>query len=153
MFLEEELKKLGDKNIRVYLDMDGTIAHYDVGIANNYHLKRPLMNRINRIKELMNKMNNVTFYILSIGNEDIHIGQKNEWLDKYLPEIKEENRNILIRNINSSITSAVVKKNFINSLNTDDIIVIIDDDPRVISAIKNDNQRKAILYKDSILSE
>ena len=50
MYLKEELLKLGDKKIRLYLDMDGTIVHYDVGKADDYHTKRPLIDRINKIK-------------------------------------------------------------------------------------------------------
>jgi hypothetical protein len=153
MYLKDELIKLGDKKIRIYLDMDGTIVHYDVGVADNYDVKRPLFNRINNIKEIINTMKNIEFYILSIGNEPIHVEQKNKWLDKFLPEIIKENRNILIRNKNSQITSASIKKDYINSLKTDDIIVIIDDDPRVLGALYKDNRNNAILYKDSVLSD
>ena len=44
MFLDKELKKIGKKDIRVYLDMDGTIVLFEVGNADNYDIKRPLLN-------------------------------------------------------------------------------------------------------------
>ena len=153
MFIENELLQLGNKNIRVYLDMDGTIVHYDVGNPNDYVYKRPLINRINKIKYLMDKYPNIEFYILSIGHEDKHIVEKNKWLDMYLPEIKKENRVILIRDVNAQLTSATIKKNYLNNLNTDDTIVLIDDDPRILGAILKDNPNNVILYKDSILSD
>ena len=71
----------------------------------------------------------------------------------YLPLIPKENRAILIRNIDSQLSSANIKKNYINNLNTDDTIVLIDDDPRILGALAKDNSNNAILYKDSILSD
>ena len=152
MFIENELKRLTG-NVRVYLDMDGTIVHYDVNNPDNYDIKRPLIDRINKIKYLIKTYDNITFYILSIGNKDVHIDQKNKWLDMYLPLIPKENRVILIRNIGSQLSSATIKKNYINNLNTDDTIVLIDDDPRVLGSLAKDNSNNAILYKDSILSD
>lgn len=153
MILKDKLLKLGDKKIRVYLDMDGTIVHYDVGNADNYHIKRPLTNRINKIKEIAETMDNVSFYILSIGHEQKHVDQKNEWLDKYLPLIPKDNRVIIIRNIHGQITSADLKKNYINNLKTDDVIVLIDDDPRILGSLNKENKNNAIILKDCILSD
>ena len=153
MYLKEELLKLGDKKIRLYLDMDGTIVHYDVGKADDYHTKRPLIDRINKIKDINKSMNNIELYILSIGHEQKHIDQKNEWLDKYLPEIPNDNRVILIRNIYGQISSADIKKNYINNLKTDDTIILIDDDPRILGALNKENKNNAILFKDCILSD
>ena len=153
MFFEEELKKQGNRKVRIYLDMDGTIAHYDVAKADNFHLKRPLFERIDKIKYINDNYDNVTFYVLSIGNEDKHIDQKNQWLDEYLPFIKKENRAILVRKKGSPITSADVKRDYINSVETDDTILLIDDDPRVIGAIIKDNKNNVIVYKDTVLSD
>ncbi|MCR4580895.1 MAG: hypothetical protein K5666_00035 [Bacilli bacterium] len=153
MFLDKELKKIGKKNIRVYLDMDGTIVHYEVGNADNYDIKRPLLNRINNVKKIISEYDNISFYILSIGHEQKHIDQKNKWLDKYLPEIPKENRAILIRNIRGNKPSPEIKRDFINSIKTDDIIVLIDDDPRIIDAVRKNNKNNVILYKDSVLSD
>lgn len=153
MYLKDELLKLGDKKIRIYLDMDGTIVHYDVGNADDYHIKRPLMNRINKVIDIINTMDNVEFYILSIGHEQKHVDQKNEWMNKYLPQIPIENRNIIIRNVHGQLSSADVKKNFINNLNTDDVIILIDDDPRILGALNKENKNNAIIFKDCVLSD
>ena len=153
MFLKDELLKLGDKKIRIYLDMDGTIVHYDVGNADNYHIKRPLINRINKLKDINNSMDNIELYVLSIGNEQKHVDQKNQWLDEFFPEIPKENRVILIRNIHGQVSSADIKKNYINNLKTDDKIILIDDDPRILGALNKENKNNAIIFKDCVLSD
>ena len=153
MYFEELLKSIGDKPVRVYLDMDGTIVHYDVGVAEDFDTKRPLMNRVNCVKNIMNKMKNVSFYILSIGHEDRHITQKNQWLDEYLPEIPKENRIIIVRQLHGQLSSADIKKNYINNLNTKDQIVLVDDDPRILGALNKENKNNALIYKDSVLSD
>ena len=153
MYLKEELLKLSDKKIRIYLDMDGTIVHYDVGNAEDFHIKRPLMDRINKLKDINNSMDNVELYILSIGHEQRHVDQKNEWLDKYFPEIPKENRAIIIRNLHGQVSSADIKKNYINNLRTDDKIILIDDDPRILGALNKENKNNAIILKDCVLSD
>ena len=35
MYLKEYLEKIGDKKIKIYVDMDGVIADYDVGKPSN----------------------------------------------------------------------------------------------------------------------
>ena len=153
MYLKEELLKLSDKKIRIYLDMDGTIVHYDVGNAEDFHIKRPLMDRINKLKDINNSMDNVELYILSIGHEQRHVDQKNEWLDKYFPEIPKENRAIIIRNLHGQVSSADIKKNYINNLRTDDKIILIDDDPRILGSLNKENKNNAIILKDCVLSD
>lgn len=153
MYLKEELLKFSDKKIRIYLDMDGTIVHYDVGNAEDFHIKRPLMDRINKLKDINNSMDNVELYILSIGHEQRHVDQKNEWLDKFFPEIPKENRAIIIRNLHGQVSSADIKKNYINNLRTDDTIILIDDDPRILGALNKENKNNAIILKDCVLSD
>ncbi|MBR1416518.1 MAG: hypothetical protein IJ572_01710 [Bacilli bacterium] len=153
MYIKEELEKYKDKNIRLYLDMDGTIAHYELGNANNYDLKRPLLDRINKIKEINSLFPNITLYVLTICHEEKNILEKNEWLDKYLPEVIKDNRVIIIRNPKGNVTSAEKKRDYLNSLETTDTIILIDDDPRILNAIRKDNKNNVILYKDSILSD
>ena len=41
MYLKEFLDKYKDKKIKLYVDMDGVIADYDVGVARDYNKKRP----------------------------------------------------------------------------------------------------------------
>ena len=152
MFFEEELKKLGDKNIRVYLDMDGTIVHFDLDGAHDYDIKRPLLDRINKIKYINAHYENVTFYILSICHELKQIKEKNKWLDEYLPEIDEDNRIIIVRDIRGPLSSGDVKRNYLNKLDTDDSIILVDDDRKILEAVSKNNVNKVILYKDTVLS-
>ena len=153
MIFEEELKKLGDKTIRVYLDMDGTIVHFDIDGAHDYDIKRPLMNRINMIKSINERYPNVTFYTLTICHEPKQIKEKNIWLDKYLPEIEKDNRIIIVRDVRGPLSSGDVKRNYLNNLKTDDILILVDDDRRILETINKNNVNKVILYKDSILSD
>ena len=153
MFFEEEIKKLGDKNIRVYLDMDGTIVHFDLDGAHDYDIKRPLLDRINKIKYINSHYENVTFYILSICHELKQIKEKNKWLDEYLPEIDEDNRIIIVRDIRGPLSSGDVKRNYLNKLDTDDSIILVDDDRKILEAVSKNNVNKVILYKDSVLSD
>ena len=153
MFIEEELKKYGDKNIRVYLDMDGTIVHYDIDGAYDYDKKRPLLDRIDKVKYLNDNYPNITFYILSICHEKKQIDEKNIWLDKYLPYIEKDNRVIIVRDPKGLITSGDVKRNYLNQLDTKDTIILIDDDVRILKAVKSNNRNHVVLYKDSILSD
>ena len=153
MIFEEEIKKLGDKPIRLYLDMDGTIVHFDLDGAHDYDIKRPLMNRINMLKELNKKYKNVTLYVLTICHENKQIKEKNDWLDKYFPEVKKENRVIIVRDPRGPVSSGDCKRNYLNKLDTKDILILVDDDRRILETISKNNVNKVILFKDSILSD
>ena len=153
MIFEEEIKKLGDKPIRLYLDMDGTIVHFDLDGAHDYDIKGPLMNRINMLKELNKKYDNVTLYVLTICHENKQIKEKNDWLDKYFPEIKKENRVIIVRDQRGPVSSGDCKRNYLNKLDTKDILILVDDDRRILETINKNNVNKVILFKDSILSD
>ena len=153
MFFEEEIKKLGDKPVRLYLDMDGTIVHFDLDGAHDFDVKRPLMNRINMLKKINEKYDNVTLYILSICHEIKQIKEKNDWLDKYFSEIDKDNRIIIVRDPRGPLSSGDVKRNYLNKLVTDDVIILVDDDRKILETVKKNNVNKVILYKDSILSD
>ena len=153
MYIKEILEKYKDKKVRLYLDMDGTIVDYDFGNPDNYDTKRPLMERINKLKEIIKLFDNVELYILTICHKEKNVLEKNIWLDKYIPEIKKDNRIIIIRDVNGSKSSGDKKRDYFNNLNTSDTIVFIDDDPRILKAVKNDNKNNVIIYKDSVLSD
>ena len=153
MFFEEELKKIGDKPIRLYLDMDGTIVHFDLGGGHDFDIKRPLLNRINMLKDINKKYDNITFYVLSICHSIKQVKEKNDWLDKYFPEIDKDNRIIIVRDPRGPMSSGDVKRNYLNRLVTDEVIILVDDDRKVLETIDKNNVNKVILYKDSILSD
>ncbi|MBR2786877.1 MAG: hypothetical protein IKD76_05235 [Clostridia bacterium] len=150
MYLKEYLEQFGDSKIRMFVDMDGVMADYIVGDAANYDKKRPLFSSIEKLSEVA-KMNNIELYILSVTRMDEGIEQKNEWLDKYANFFKKENRVIISRESNDFKSSSELKSKFIQALERDESkIVVIDDDPRILFAIK-DTSEDVILLKDTVL--
>ena len=79
-----EIKEICKKNKKVdmYIDMDGTIAEYQ--------LYNP---------EEISKINNIEMYILSLSKTKKITEKKKIWLKKYVPFIKEENWIILTKEI------------------------------------------------------
>lgn len=150
MYLKEFLEQFKESNVRLFVDMDGVIADYDVGKAKDYDKKRPLLTSISKLDEI-SKMKNIELFILSVTRMDEGINQKNNWLDEYAPFFKKENRIIISREANNFVTSAELKENYICSLKRDDgIIIIIDDDPTILKDISQKN-KDVILLKDTVL--
>lgn len=152
MFFLEELEKYKNENIKLFVDMDGVIADYNVGSARDYDKKRPLYNSINLLKKV-SELDNVTLYILSISRFDIGVDEKNKWLDKYASFFKKENRMIISRESNNMERSAKLKWDFIKKLDFEDnLIMVIDDDPEVLHGLMNQNRERNLkLYKDTVL--
>lgn len=149
MFLKEELEKI-NRNIKLYVDMDGVIADYNVGEACEYDKKRPLYDSIKKLEEV-SKMPNVEMFVLSITRMTEGFNQKNEWLDKFASFFKKENRVIISREANNFERSKVLKVKFLKELERDDsTIILIDDDPAIIDEIK-ENVPDVVLYKDTVL--
>lgn len=150
MYLKDKLNNYKDKKIIIYVDMDGVIADYDVGLPLKYDQKRPLITSITKLEEV-NKLDNIELHILSITRMNSGIEEKNIWLDKYASFFKKENRHIISREQNNYKKSSLLKLEFLNSINIDDnIIVLIDDDPEILDIIK-DNNPKIVLFKDTVL--
>lgn len=149
MFFEETIKSYGNKRLDIYIDMDGVIADYEVGLACNYDIKRPLFSTIKKLEEI-SKLDNIKLYILSVTRLNIGIDEKNEWLDKYVPFIPKERRILLSREKNNFLLAKKLKSEYIKNLNRDDrIIIIIDDDPVVLKELRNNN-KDVVLYKDTV---
>lgn len=85
--------------IRIFVDMDGTIARFH---DENLYLERmfekgffrdlkPFENAVSAIKELV-KDNTSEIFILSATVNSCSLEEKQEWLDRYLPEIDKEHR-------------------------------------------------------------
>ena len=86
------------KKVNVFVDMDGVLAVYHKDTVKymydkNFFLNRPPMeNMVKTIKQLVNN-NEHDVYILSSVIDSPHcIPEKDEWLNKHLPEIKKEKR-------------------------------------------------------------
>ena len=150
MFFIDEIKKYGDKRIRLFVDMDGVIADYNVGVARDYDKKRPLLSSIAKLEEI-SKLDNVEMYILSITRETIGRKEKNDWLDIYAPFFKKENRIIISREENNYTKSRILKNRYFTKLDRDDsLIIFIEDDPSILRDIMTSN-KDVILYKDTAL--
>lgn len=85
---------------RLFIDMDGTLAEYrtfesmEQYFQNGYFSSlKPLQNVVDSIKEFHKNNPDVEIFILSACPAESNApAEKSMWLDKYLPEIKEENR-------------------------------------------------------------
>ena len=152
MYIKDVLEKHKNKNISLFIDMDGTIADYELKYPIYYKNSRPLLDRINLLKELLNIYTNVEVYILSASATKKGLEEKNYWLDKYF-NIKKENRIIIYRAPREEKTSADKKLDFLNNFDTDDLIIVIDDDPVVLKTINKHKNKNMILLKDSCLSK
>lgn len=86
---------------RLFVDMDGTLAVfnkvekieelYEEGYFKNLE---PNINVVNAVKEIIKEHPEIEVKILSahLSDSKYALKEKNEWLDKYLPEIKPEDR-------------------------------------------------------------
>ena len=144
------IKELSNnKDIIMFVDMDGVIASYDVGKPLDFLNKRPLMDNIRKFEEV-GKLPNVELHILSICKKDFQINEKNSWLDKYAPFFKKENRKIISKETDTGYTSPELKANYLNSIKTDKQIVFVDDDNSVLKKAL-DSVPEIIVFQDSEL--
>ena len=150
MYITDYLKKFENKKIRLYVDMDGVVADFDVGKPCEYDKKRPLLTNIEVLREIA-KRDNIEMHILTITRQTIGRDEKNKWLDQYMEFIKPENRHIISREENNTISSRVLKNRFLKKLVRDDsVIIMIDDDPSILGKIKQGNP-DIYLLKDTAL--
>lgn len=135
MFIKDYLEQFKGKKIRLYVDMDGVIADYDVGIPYGFDKKRPLITSIKLIEELAQR-DDIEVFILSVTRLDEGIEQKKGWLEKNAPFIKRENMIILSRESNDYKISAELKSEYLQNVErNDDEIIVIDDDPLILKMV------------------
>lgn len=151
MLIYDVLKQYENEKIKIYVDMDGCIADYEVGIPKDYDVKRPLITNLSKLEKI-NQMPNIQLYILSVTRMNKGIEEKNKWLDQFAPFFKKENRNILSReNYNFEKDSPTLKYEFIKKIKRDNSkIIIIDDDPEILKRIRKGFD-DVILLKDTTL--
>ena len=150
MYLENYLKQYNGKKVKIFVDMDGVIADYDVGIAYSYDKKRPLYSSIDKLEKI-SKEDNIELFILSVTRMNVGYDEKQNWLDRYAPFFKKENRVIISREKHGFEETATLKANYIKNLERDgSVIVVIDDDPRIIKEIRELNE-DVVLLKDTAL--
>ena len=153
MIIFDVLKEYDKQKVRLYVDMDGVIADYDVGIPAKYDKKRPLISNLEKLEKI-SKMPNIDLYILSVTRMTEGIYEKNRWLDINAPFFKKEKRNILSREmVNFEKNALELKYKFMQDLERDDSqIIYIDDDPGILRQI-DENMKDIILLKDTTLVE
>lgn len=150
MYIKDYLEQFDGKKIKIFVDMDGVIADYVFGAPRDYDKKRPLFDSIKKL-EIISKMENVELFIFSATRKTSGIEEKNCWLDKYAPFFKKENRIIISREANHMIESSILKSKYLLNFKRDDsILIVIDDDPKILREIENRN-RDIILLKDTAL--
>jgi len=150
MHFFELIKQISEnKKLMIYVDMDGVIASFDIGKPYDFQNKRPIMTNINTLKKI-SELDNVELNILSICRTDNQIDEKNNWLDKYAPFFKKDNRNILSKETYPNFSSKELKANFLRKLNKDKQIVLVDDDNAILKYVAQEVEN-IILFQDSEL--
>ena len=147
-FVEKIKKEFADKQIIIFIDMDGVVAEYDLGQPYDYKDKRPLTNNINVFKTL-NNFENIELHVLSICKKNYQIDEKNEWLNKYMPFINTNNRHIISKE-NNNKSSKELKLEFLQNYKTNKELLLIDDDNKILKYIA-ENLKNIHLYQDSSL--
>ena len=143
----ENLSKI--QPITLFVDMDGVIASYDFGKKYDFDKKRPLFHHI-EVLEKISHLEHVELYILSISPKEEHIKEKQYWLDQYASFFKDENRIILDRTKCPGLSSKEMKGEFLKQFQTENQIVVIDDDNAVLKYLHH-ILPDILLYQDSEL--
>ena len=149
MYIDDVLEQYKNKKIRLFVDMDGVIADYDVGLAFDFDKKRPLKSNIKKLKEIAENPN-IEMNILSVTRYDRGFEEKNVWLDKYAPFFEKKHRNIISRESNEFEKSSILIANFLKDVKRNKVIIVIDDDPIVLKRIRKLNE-DVVLLKDTAL--
>ena len=150
MFLKEYMKQYKNVKVKLFVDMDGVIADYVFDNAKDYDKKRPLYSSIEKLEKIA-KEDNIELFILSVTRMNVGYDEKQNWLDRYAPFFKKENRVIISREKHGFEETATLKANYIKNLERDgSVIVVIDDDPRIIKEIRELNE-DVVLLKDTAL--
>ena len=150
MYLENFLEQYNGKKVKMFVDMDGVIADFNFGEARNFDKKRPLYSSINKLENI-SKKENVDLYIFSATRMKKGYDEKQYWLDKYAPFFKKENRVIISREEHDFVESATLKADYMKNVERDgSVIVVIDDDPKNLRAIRQSNE-DVVLLKDTAL--
>lgn len=113
-------------NVNVFVDMDGVLAVYDKDVVKLMYDKEFFLNRpvIKPMVELVHKLlgNEYNVYILTSVIDSKHcIPEKAEWLNKNIPELRDENK--------IYVPYGTVKSEFAQSqVNTSNSINVLIDD-------------------------
>ena len=141
----DSIKNLSKNNkVRVYFDMDGVIASFDMisGLSyaekGFYTNKRPIKASI-KFAKYLNSLVNVEIYILSNCHYKYQRKEKIDWLEQFAPFIKKENINIIcFEEFDKDVDLNKLKANFFEQTRktTNDSLVVIDDDIRHLNQMQ-----------------
>ena len=152
--LIKEIKtKVKSQKVKVYFDMDGTLAEYDAEdkekILSNqegvYLTKRPLKSII-YVADKLARIDNIEICIASNCHFKEQKEEKLLWLEKHAPFIKKENINIIVFDdmIFSKEEKDFLKANLIISkLKQNEFAYLIEDDHKIIRATNKFSNIKA----------
>ena len=148
-FKELIINLLKEKNIDLFVDMDGVIAAYDFGRPYDFDKKRPLITNIKKLKEI-SQLDGITLHILSICRENSQMKEKIDWLDINAPFFHKDNRHILSKETIQNTSSANMKLNFLREYKSNNQLVLLDDDNQVLKIVGN-NLESVKVFQDSEL--
>ena len=150
-----------NKNIEIYIDMDGTIVELLFDKEGSYTKKgvylnkRPIIPVVNKLEEIKNKFPLIKFKILSCSKTNQMRNEKNEWLNIQMPYIKKVDRVIFSEEAGDYAREDrnLVKAEYINkNIDDDKIIILIDDDIEVLKGVQNLNKENVLpVHVTSIL--
>lgn len=85
------------KKANIFVDMDGVLAVYDKDIVEHmykegYFANRPVINNMIEVAKRLVKKGYEVYILTSCIDSEYCKQEKAIWLDKYLPEVKKENR-------------------------------------------------------------
>ena len=140
---------LGKENIDLFVDMDGVIASYRYGEVLDFKTKRPLTSNIEVLRKV-SELDGVNLFILSICRENYQRDDKNNWLDKYAPFFKYDNRYILSKEEITDMSSADIKLDFLKKYKSDNKVILVDDDIRILKKVGS-NLDNILVLQDSEL--
>ena len=140
----EKIKQISKENekIAIFVDMDGTIAVYNVyqdesvsKKMEDEYLKVEPVNYVINVLEQLDKLENVDIYILTLSRTLKITEQKKEWLRKNVPFVKENNWIIITKEINeySKENRDIVKAEKMNEkCNEYNKLILLDDDHKIL---------------------
>lgn len=138
------------KEVVLFVDMDGVIADYAFKEILDFKNKRPITTNINTLEEI-SKLENVELHILPICKKDYQIEEKNAWLDKHAPYFKEERRIIISKESKPNFSSKQLKLEALKEQQvnyTNKKIVVVDDDFEILNYLFS-NLKDITFFQDS----
>ena len=151
----EKIKNICEKNknVAMFIDMDGTINEYEVysdsnvakQMEDNYSKVEPIIPVIKVLKEI-SEISNIDLYILSLSKTNKISKEKDIWLEKYVDFIPKENWIVLTKEnggYNSENRNIIKALKMKEKLSQYEHVVLLDDDHKILKQAVEMLQEKA----------